>query len=140
MKHLTPQTMKSLTFLTLLIFPFLAFGQNFSKISKVTCKEIQKKREYREIVGKGILLHISCEDLTHLFFLLKEKTDSSGIHLNDSYTVRGKNLKLTSIGPKFFVVKRKTSPVKYQYTFDTSSWSFDEVTQPSWSTGNREDP
>ncbi len=132
--------MRNLITLVFLVLPYVTFGQSLSRISEVTCEEIQKKREYKKVLGKGVLLHISCVDSTHFFFLLKEKADSSGILLNSSYEVKGKNLKVTSTGPDFFVVKRKSAPTKYQYTFKTKSWRFDKAVPPSWSTGNREDP
>lgn len=122
------------------IFPFITFAQNISKLTDIDCEEIKKKREYVQTRGRGTLLHISCKDLTHIFFLLEEEIDSSGVLLNSSYKVSGKNLKLTSVGPDFFVVKRKSTPAKYQYTFKTKSWRFDKAVPPSWSTGNREDP
>ncbi len=130
------------TFITVAfwLFPFITFTQNISKLTDIDCEEIEKKREYVQALGRGTLLHISCKDQTHLFFLLQERLDSSGVLLNSSYKVAGKNLKLTSVGPDFFVVKRKSAPTKYQYTFKTKSWRFDKAVPPSWSTGNREDP
>ncbi len=132
--------MKTFTTIAFWLFPFITFTQNISKLTDIDCEEIKKRREYKQVLGRGTLLHISCKDLTHFFLLLEEETDSSGILLNSSYKVIGRNLKLTSVGPDFFVVKRKSVPTKYQYTFETKSWRLDKAVSPSWSTGNREDP
>lgn len=125
----------------LFFFHLIVYTQNVSRIDKVDCKEIQKKREYAEVFGQGTLLHLSCEDLTHIFFLLENRSDSSGILLNKKYTVRGKNLKVTSVGPDFFVVQKSGKDFRqYQYTFTTNSWSLSKIVSPPYSTGNREDP
>ncbi|MEZ4103434.1 MAG: hypothetical protein R3B55_02690 [Candidatus Paceibacterota bacterium] len=130
------------TLITLLFLFTLTLNteaQKLFNINNIDCEEIIKKREYRNTNGKGTLLHISCKDRSHFFFLIQNKTDTAGIFLNENYEITGKNLKVTSSGPSFFVVKRKYASEKYQYNFSTNSWNFDKITPPSWSTGDREE-
>lgn len=101
----------------------------------------EKTREYVSAPGHGLLVHTTCTDSTHFFFLIDQKTDSIGTWLNEKYTVRGIKLKVTSIGNQFFVVRKsKHSSGRYQYDFRKYSWHYSNIPSSSWSTGDREDP
>lgn len=126
--------------ISFMFFAIFAKSQNLVDFRTLDCKENIKRIEYTQILTKGFVLHITCYDLSHHFFLLNQKTDTVGVTLNPNYRVFGRGLMITSSGPDFFVVKRKHGAEKYQYNFSTSSWSFDKIVPPTWSTGNREGP
>ncbi len=137
-KHSTMKTY--LTFImSIFVFNFLC-AQKPIRSAINLCDE-EKTREYVRALGHGLLLHTTCADSTHFFFLIDQKTDTIGKWLNEKYTVRGTKLKITSIGNKFFVVRKsKHSRGRYQYDFKKYSWHYSDIPSSSWSTGNREDP
>lgn len=133
--------MKTLiTFFLVIGLPSLAFTQTNSEIKNTPCDEITKRREYKEMLGEGIILHKSCKDSTHYFFLLQERTDTIGELLNEDYRILGHKLKITSTGSRFFVVRGSYPKGKYQYDRNNKSWYFDRIYPSGWSIGNREDP
>jgi hypothetical protein len=136
---------KVATLLCIIAIPACAYSQHIQNVNDPGCKEILRKkgkstRDYWKVGEKVIILHISCIDSTHHFFLIENKSDTLGEALNKDYPIKEKGVKIQTAGKKFFVAGRKYSVFTYRYTFQTKSWVTLQVVPPEWSTQNREDP
>ncbi len=131
----------TLLFFLLVQIANFAFGQT-TLISDVQNNNLKpRKTRYYRIPGQGILIQLRYKSGENFFFMVNDRESREGDFINEDYPINQRRLKMTSAGPMFFVLRRsKHAPEKYQYSFDTKSWSYDKIPSSSWRVGDREGP
>jgi len=136
MYYITKQRVMKKILTVLFFFTYSLSNGQEKQISKIS--HCNSKMSVQHPTPKhGILIHVRCGcflcSKENFFYLTRS---DSIFWINQSNEILG-NIRVRSIGPRFFIATTSRGSA-YKYTFNTGKWTELTVSDPGWSTGERE--